>query len=77
MFGSGKFRYVGSLRSTRAFHDFKLDGLTFVQRFKAFFLNCGVMNENVVPAIALDETITFFRVEPLDFALHNNNPFIN
>lgn len=48
---------------------FKLNGLPLVEAFVPFRLDGREVHENVLSGLALDETITFCCVEPLDCTL--------
>lgn len=56
------------LRAAVSLDYFELDLFALIQRLVAFLLYRGVMNEDVVLPIALDEPVTFLSVEPLDSA---------
>ena len=60
------FRDVSSLRSLGTVDDLELDRLAFFERPEAGALNRREVNEDVVTSFALDETVTFRVVEPLD-----------
>src|SRR6185437_2074814 len=52
--------------------EFELNGLAFVQRAKARALDCGDVNEHILPAfLRLNEAIAFRRIEPLNGALRH------
>ena len=70
MAGRLQFDNVSRLRAASAFDDIEFDQLTFFQRFEAFSLDCREVYENVSAIFALDESVAFFRVKPLDFTLH-------
>ena len=58
-----------SLQPLRALLHFELNGLPFVETFVPFRLDSREVHENVLTGLALDETITFCCVEPLDCSL--------
>ena len=60
------------LQAFRAFDDFKVDYLSFVQGFETLALNCGVMNEYILTGFLGDETKPLFIIEPLYFATRHN-----
>src|SRR5207247_1042031 len=60
--------YVRGLWAFLALNDFKLDAITFCERFEAAALNGAVVNEDVRPAFAGNEPKTFRVVEPLHCA---------
>lgn len=57
--------YVGSLQARGAAGHFEFNRLAFVQRFVAFSLNRGEVDENVLAGLALDESKTLTGIEPL------------
>lgn len=59
---------VPCLRSLRTIDDFELNLLAFFERSESVALDCREVHEDVVAALALDETITLSVVEPLDLA---------
>lgn len=64
------FHNIGSLRSAIAVNDVKLHCLTFFQGLEAFCVDCGKMHKDIAAILALNETVTFFCIEPFDFTLH-------
>jgi hypothetical protein len=64
--------YVFSLEALGSLLDFKLDKLAFVQRFVSIHLDRGEVNEDVLSRLALDETIPFGSIEPLDHTLFSS-----
>src|SRR6516165_9920437 len=56
---------VGSLQTLGAFHNLKFNGLSLVEGTVAFRLDSGEMDENVLAALALDETKALAGVKPL------------
>jgi hypothetical protein len=57
------------LEAFGSFADLKFHGLAFVQAAIAFRLNRGVMHENILTALALNEAEAFAGVEPLHCSL--------
>jgi hypothetical protein len=57
------------LKAFLAFRDFELDALALRQAAEAVGLNGGVMDENVLTALALDKPKTFGVVKPLHCSL--------
>src|SRR6185437_8487974 len=52
--------------------ELELNGLAFVQRTKACTLDCGDVNEHILPAfLRLNEAVAFRRIEPLNGALRH------
>jgi hypothetical protein len=70
---------VRRLKAFRAFQQIKLHGLTLVERAVAVLLDCREVHEHIFPRGALDESISFRPVEPLDctFLSHGNYSFHN
>src|SRR5690625_1550394 len=67
--------YISSLRATFTFNNLESYFLTFFKRFKSFFLNSGIMYENIISFFNLNETVTFFCVKPFYYSVfHVNNP---
>jgi len=60
---------VLGLQSFRALLYFEFDLLSFIQRFISVGLNGGKMDEHVLSRLALDKSIAFRSVEPLDRTL--------
>jgi hypothetical protein len=60
---------VGGLQALGTADDLKLDRLAVVQGLVAIRLNRGEMDENVLPALALDEAKALAGIEPLDCSL--------
>src|ERR1700730_1354686 len=60
---------VLSLVAFRPLFDLELHHLSLRQRFVTIHLNRGEMNKHVLSRLALDETITLCRVEPLHHTL--------
>ena len=57
------------------FATFSLDNVkfyvpAFFQGFKAFALNTGEVNEQILAAFSLDKTIALFCIKPFNFACH-------
>src|SRR4029077_1069986 len=59
-----RFLYIGSLRTFRPLHNFKLDSLSFLQSTVAVANDSGIMNENVRAIVAPDEAVTLRVIEP-------------
>jgi len=74
LFYNLQFYNVGCLWAAAAFNDFELDFLAFFKAFETFFLNSGIVNENVIAAFNFDKAITFFCVEPFYFTVLHVNP---
>src|SRR5207248_8117812 len=69
---------VRSLQALVALHDLELDLLTLGQRLVAFPCNRREVDEDVLPALALDEAIALLVREPLDGALGQiGTPFLH
>jgi hypothetical protein len=60
---------VGSLQTLGAADNLEFNGLTLVKRAIAVRLNSGEMDENVLAALALDESKAFASVKPLHCSL--------
>jgi hypothetical protein len=60
---------VGSLQTLGAADNLEFNGLTLIERAIAVRLNRGEMDENVLAALALDETKAFAGVKPLHCSL--------
>jgi hypothetical protein len=69
--------YVLCLQAFRALDAFELDGFALVQGTITIFLDHGIVNEDILACTALDETIAFGAVKPLNCSLlsHNETPF--
>ena len=61
--------YVGSLQALGATHDLELNGLALIERAIAVGLNRREMDENVLAALALDESKALAGVKPLHCSL--------
>ena len=48
--------------------------IPFIQGPETFSLNSGMVHENIIPGIAPDETVAFFVIEPLNYALFFHFP---
>ncbi len=71
------FYDIGGLRTTVTFCDIKSDGLTFIQSFETFTLNCGIVYKYISSFISCDESIPLFGIEPLYFACcHFGSPIL-
>jgi len=46
--------------------DFELNGLAFFKSFEAIALDCGEVNEYIVAAFYLNESVAFFCVKPFN-----------
>ena len=70
---------VGSLQALGAADNLEFNGLALVKRAVAVRLNGGEMDENVLTALALDETKTLGGVKPLHCSLffHRCVPLFN
>jgi hypothetical protein len=68
---------VGSLQTLRSADNLEFDGLPLVEGAVAVALDGGEMDENVLAALALDETKSFAGVKPLHCTLffHRSFPF--
>jgi hypothetical protein len=60
---------VGSLQALGAADNLEFNGLTLIERAITVRLNSGEMDENVLAALALDETKTLAGVKPLHCSL--------
>jgi len=67
---------VGSLQTLGAFHNLKFNGLSLVEGTVAFRLDSGEMDENVLAALALDETKALAGVKPLYCTLFFHKCFL-
>ena len=56
------------LRALLPLDDVEFHIIALFQSFVAIQLNCRVVNENIWPVIASDESVALGVVEPLDFA---------
>lgn len=68
-----EFVNVRRLWTLRTFDDFELYSLTFIQGLETVALNCAEVYEYIFAAFNLDETETFFCVEPLNCTLLQMN----
>ena len=59
---------IRGLRTAVAFGDIECYCLALVECLESVGLDCGIMYEYVVSVISCDESITFFCIEPLNFA---------
>src|SRR5436309_4078771 len=59
---------VRGLKALVALHDFELDALPLGQRAVAVHLDRAVVDEHVIPTLALDEAESLLVREPLDGA---------
>jgi hypothetical protein len=68
---------VGSLQTLRSADNLEFNGLSLVEGAVAVALDGGEMDENVLAALALDETKSFAGVKPLHCTLffHRSFPF--
>jgi hypothetical protein len=68
---------VGSLQTLRSADNLEFNGLSLVEGAVAVALDSGEMDENVLAALALDETKSFAGVKPLYCTLffHRCFPF--
>jgi len=67
------------LRTFLALNDVEFDVVALFQCFVAIQLYCRVVNENIRPVIASDESVALGIIEPLHFALvlsHRDLPFL-
>jgi hypothetical protein len=60
---------VGSLQALGAADNLEFNGLALIERAIAVRLNSGEMDENVLAALALDESKTLAGVKPLHCTL--------
>jgi len=60
---------VGSLQTLRSAHNLEFNGLSLVEGAVPVALDGGEMDENVLAALALDETKSFAGVKPLHCTL--------
>ena len=63
------FDYVLGLQALGALLDFEFDGLAFVEGFIALGLDRRKVDENILPGLALDESVSLAGVEPLHCSL--------
>jgi hypothetical protein len=70
---------VRRLKAFGALQQIKLHGLTLIERAVAVLLDRGEVHEHIFPRGALDESISFRPVKPLDctFLSHGNYSFHN
>jgi hypothetical protein len=61
--------YVRGLQALGALGDFEFNRLAIIQRLVAISHNRGEMDENVLTALALDETEALAGIEPLHCSL--------
>jgi hypothetical protein len=54
-----------------ALADLEFDFLSFVESPEAFSFNVGEVDEDIIPGLLLDETISLGLVEPLYFTAQN------
>jgi hypothetical protein len=59
---------VSSLEAFGAFFNAKLNSLAFFKIAVAVALDCGEMDENVLPILAFDKAVAFAAVKPFDRA---------
>jgi hypothetical protein len=64
--------YILSLESFRTFNHIELQIVALLERFVPIPLNGAVMNKNVIPGIAADETKTLIIVKPLHCSLFSH-----
>ena len=57
------------LQAFGSFADLEFNRLPFVERFVSIHLNCRKMDEYILAGLALDESVAFAGVEPLDCSL--------
>src|SRR5699024_3108050 len=71
IYGSNRllFYNICSLRTAIAFHNVKCYILTLFKCFESFFLDSGIMNENIISFFHLNEAIAFFRIKPFYYAI--------
>jgi hypothetical protein len=67
--------YILGLKTFGAFRDAEFDRIPLVQGLEAGGLDCGVMNEDIIPGCAADESISFFVVKPLYCSLFCHSSF--
>jgi hypothetical protein len=58
--------YIFGLRSFLSLSHFHRDLLPFFQGFETFHLDCRVVDENIRPTFALDETKSLVVIEPFN-----------
>ena len=77
----GKPADVRSLLSFGAGRDVKLYRLTFAESLETLALDCGEMDENVLPVLRGDESVPLLVTEPLNCSFCHrkldNLPFFN
>src|SRR5882757_5713186 len=66
--GLARFGDVPGLRSLRTIDDLEFDLLAFLERAESRALNRREVHEDVITALALDESVALRVVEPLDLA---------
>jgi hypothetical protein len=65
------------LEAFGALYAFELDGLALVQGTITIFLDHGIVNEDILASAALDETIAFGAVKPLNCSLLSHNELLS
>lgn len=77
--GDSQFHDVCSLRTFGPFDQVEFNGFALLEGFKAIFLKCRVMDEDILASFHLDKAKALTIIEPFDgaLALHDNSsPFI-
>jgi hypothetical protein len=67
------------LRTLLALNDVEFNVIALFQRFVAIQLDCRVVNENIWPVVASDESVALGVIEPFYFAFelsHRGLPFL-
>jgi hypothetical protein len=63
---------VLGLKALRALLHFKLHKLALVQRLVAIHLNCGEVNEDILPGLTLNKAVPLRCIEPLHHTLFSS-----
>lgn len=68
---------VGGLGSAFTLYDIELNRFAFFEGFESIGLDRGVVYEYIATVFALDESITFFSIEPFNLTLHLRASFFH
>lgn len=66
--------HIDRLKPLRSLFDLELDGLILEESTTTVSADLGIVDENVGPAVLLDEAPAFFVVEPLHFTNCHETP---
>src|SRR5690606_21047305 len=67
--GRSDLHDVGRLRTAASHHDLELDLLALFEGLEALLLDRGVVDEDVLSAVPLNEAVSLLVAEPLDSSL--------